>query len=319
MDFFNDILVIVNFNFPHYENIPFIKEIYSFPNIVFYGDDIPGSFCSEVTLCKQHKGFFSYRVMLDAQKKYPNYQGYLFLMDDLLLNYWNLTKFDKNKVWFIKFQSKHNVVDVINSDRKDWWWGRQFGKERCASAWQELSDRFKNRLEKTLGVRNAFVGGNSDIYYVPKRLVEDYVEIFNIMSNNEVFLELAIPTGLYAIEDYDNFETMLIKYLWSKYAGTMSMTGDRLSWRSFYSKELTGLHPVKFKDKNNQNTIRWLFANRHTKSVLKKYWSIQGIRELLLMMWYHLIVWWNRDRVRKTCYYSLLNFTRPLRRIFVFL
>jgi hypothetical protein len=84
---FSDILLIINYNNPHYQSIDFLKEIYSpvFTNIIFYGE----ASHPEVHLISHHKGWWGHEVLKDAMIRYPGYSGYLCLQDDCFLNYWN--------------------------------------------------------------------------------------------------------------------------------------------------------------------------------------------------------------------------------------
>lgn len=258
MNFFEDLLVIVNFNHPYYVNVPFLKEIYKdFPHLVFYGDDTNINPPLEIIRCNQEKGYFAYRVVLDAIQRFPGYNGYLFLMDDLLINPWNLKTKDKNKVWLTALGGRDLrlvALNVMNSLRTDWWFGNErVGLKACRKAWLELPEEYRNRLVFRLGQDGAFACWYGDIFYLPKRLVNDFLRVFTVMSNNEVFLELAIPTGFCAIEDFHNWEWLSIEFL---------QRARRTRWRDFYNKSIDGLHPVKFAELNNRETVKLLFDNK---------------------------------------------------------
>jgi hypothetical protein len=300
MNFFEDILVIINFNHPYYKNIPFLKEIYKcFPNLIFYGDDLPGYSQPGVLTCKQDSGRFAYRVMLDAIDRFPGHSGYLFFMDDVLLNYWTLEKRDKNKIWFVPFYP-NSPTDVIHSDRRDWWWAHKtWGLEACKNSWLEFPAKFKENLEAQHGLRNAFIGGESDFFYLPRRLINDFREVFKVMSKNEVYLEIAVPTGLSALEDYREWEMLSVKSLWGeKLLSLMSRTGDRIRWRHFYSNDINGLHPIKFSRQEDRDTVRWLFDNAHNTDMLRMYLSLRGIKELWLRFKFDLFAFMGKIIIR---------------------
>lgn len=102
-----DILLIINYNNPHYESIPLLRKIYEkdFDTIVFYG---PAKH-SGVHLCNHHHGYLSYLAIADAMMRYPNHEGYLFLMDDdCILSTWLIRNFDTTRIWFAKIGFLNN-------------------------------------------------------------------------------------------------------------------------------------------------------------------------------------------------------------------
>ena len=43
--------------------------------------------------------FLTFRALPPIFEKFPNAEGFLFLKDDVILNYWALLAADKNKLW----------------------------------------------------------------------------------------------------------------------------------------------------------------------------------------------------------------------------
>ncbi|MDZ4152650.1 hypothetical protein, partial [Methylicorpusculum sp.] len=76
---FDDVLLIINYNHPHYQTIDFLKKIYgkSFSHIVFYGEKPD----SRVHTVSHHYGWYGYRALADAMKRYPHFRGYLYTND----------------------------------------------------------------------------------------------------------------------------------------------------------------------------------------------------------------------------------------------
>lgn len=97
---FSDILLIINFNEPHYENIPILRQLYSehFPNLIFVGEkeDI------RVFNMTTSNGRLMHRIIPPVAEKYPNVSGYLLINDDAILNYWNIGELDRSKFWYIE-------------------------------------------------------------------------------------------------------------------------------------------------------------------------------------------------------------------------
>lgn len=292
MNYLDDTLIIVNFNRPHYENIPFIRNVIykDCPNIVFYGDsDFHNLEHPSVVGCPQNGGFFAYRATADAMSRFPGHRGYLFVMDDVLLNIRNLLGKDKDRIWFPELDPGY-FMDVLSPHPTVWWaWESSYGLGKCRAAWEKFPAEYKTRLQTTLKIKNGVVGGFSDAYYIPGRLVEKWNTLISILSGENVFHEIAIPTALSAVEDFGDWDVLNIKYLWGVGPRHCSFTGDRVRWRSFLKKDMEGLHPVKFSDSQNQNTAKWFLDHADKKGMWGAYKNMLGAKELFIKLYYDFV------------------------------
>ena len=86
---FDDVLLLVIFNNPHYDAIPYFETLYRpfFPNILYCGPDIIGA--------------FTQKCMTMAVQIYFAVQGYLVASDDLLLVVHTLSTLSRKAVWFV--------------------------------------------------------------------------------------------------------------------------------------------------------------------------------------------------------------------------
>ena len=107
--FGQDILLIINHNHPHYDQIDIINEIYApyFPHIIFYGPQHD----SRVEYCDHCRGWYSYKSIAQAIKKYPGYHGYLWVHDDAIINPWNFERFHNDTIWIDKFKNAN--LDLV--------------------------------------------------------------------------------------------------------------------------------------------------------------------------------------------------------------
>jgi hypothetical protein len=248
---FSDILLIINYNTPFYQTMDFLKEIYSpvFPNIVFYGED----FHPEVHVIAHHRGWWGHEVLRDAMIRYPNYRGYLCLQDDCFLNFWNLTRLDKNKVWFNR-SYYHPVEYLINIDEVNnfWgWWNLPSGREAMLNVFLTLPERYLEKAAEQLGVGNVSIR-LCDCIYLPVRLRQDYIDACAYFSNPPVFVEIAQPFILFCIEGEDNWEFLNMHWVWPH---------DRAITE--YSPEYDWVHPFKFSSIANQEFIRRIIKEHY--------------------------------------------------------
>lgn len=251
---FDNVLLIINYNHAHYDSIPFITNIYKeyFPNIVFYGPKQD----RKVHYYPHNRGFFSYMCIVDAMRKYPDYEGYLFLMDDCILHAWLLEGFDTTKIWFsdILFhtQARGNPIDLALQEKAtSWvWWAGEFGYKPMTRAFNDLPAAYKNQLAQNWGP-NHVVAAFSDLLYLPARLKDQFIEVAATFGKYNAFLETALPTIISCISSKED-------WLWLKGNGTC-MARYQNAWY-LHNVEVFFNHPIKLSQKENRNFVEKLFA-----------------------------------------------------------
>jgi hypothetical protein len=249
-----NILLIINYNFAHYESIPLLREIYSayFADIVFYGpEEYP-----EVHVVKHHKGYLSYLCIADAMKRYPNFDGYLFLMDDCILNVWLVPPLDATKVWLgdIPYLMNRTRWLEVHLNRREhaspaWWWWLEWGYEATLKSYHAIAENYRKMLEINWGPFSV-VTAYSDIVYIPAQYREQFLELAPIFGSNRVFLELALPTIISCFERGNNI-------VWLTGFAT-----DRKNPPEYFSKRDFFNHPVKLSFSANKDLIRSVFGGK---------------------------------------------------------
>ena len=229
---FADVMVVVNYNHPYYQSIPFLKEIYGdiFPNIVFYGE----AASPEVNQVFTHFGYEHARVVAHALKKYPGYAGYIFLQDDCLMNFWNYMRLDKTKIWLSANQRSEFIRETLSrSYENSWnWWESPWGLVQLRIIIPQLSKDELRMLYSNHGDRHV-VGLMVDMFYVPGRVAPQVIRLSEIFS--KVFCEIAIPTLLSCVDNIENWERLSM--LWA---------GDNNQTLQHYNPQLDWVHPLKF-------------------------------------------------------------------------
>ena len=253
----SNVLLIINYNHAHYESIPLLKEIYKpyFKNIVFYGPERH----PDVNFCAHNKGYLSYICIADAMKNYPQSEGYLFLMDDCILNAWLLKNLDTSKIWFPAY------IGFLNSDfpkplnvtkglqATNWyWWNTEWGCKSITEAFNKIPDNYKEVLAQNWGESNV-VAAYSDIVYIPLCYKNDYIELATIFCNQGAFLEAALPTIVSCLNPKNN-------WIWLKGHGT-----DRKKQNQDYRVDVYINHPLKLSEKKNRAFVKKLFKKMKNK------------------------------------------------------
>lgn len=238
-EYFKDVLLIINFNHPHYANIEFLKEIYSpyFPNIVFYGEkEHP-----EVNKIDHNLGWFVHRAMSDAMTRWPNYRGYICCQDDCFMNFWNFTRLDKDKIWL-----HHYWIQSLVLPNDNWpWWNMPCGLDAVIAAYSKLPTENFMLLEKNCGPYRVAYSW-ADFFYIPAKYKEEFIRINTCFDNPDVFIEIAIPTLVLSLEDNKQMEKL------NPYWGGTISSIDLEEYDSDYD----WIHPLKFSVETNRQFIR---------------------------------------------------------------
>lgn len=254
--FGKDILLIINYNYPYYQSIPFLKKIYRhyFPHIIFYGPKEDPS----VELCKHFKGYFSYEALSLAMKKYPMFKGYLFVHDDCFINFWNLQRFDKDKIWIC---SGGLMVsrDLVDYNGQWMWWKSIWGISAYRKVYCDLSSAYKSLLDKNFG--DKVLKKYSDVVYIPAKYQKETIELCNLCRKYNLFLEIAVPTICACLDYKENWEIISGIVLWKD---------KRKNPLEYYNKAKDFIHPLKF----GSSPELCSFIEQQVKEVLGEYHEI---------------------------------------------
>ncbi|KAF9158097.1 hypothetical protein DFQ26_007973, partial [Actinomortierella ambigua] len=236
---FKDVLMVVNFNHPDYNAIEPFLSIYKtyFPNIKFYGPNVPEHLKDVVSPVIYDYGWASYRAIADAVEKYPQYKGYLYTNDDTLLNVFQLAEFDQDKVWKRVPDPVMDVYDLSKSQPDNW---VQWARRESDAMWADpasFTAEQRARVRAYSHVDGAFnVRAFADAVYVPSRIAKEVAALLRIFMQHNIYLEHALGLALIAAEPTTNWVNWTEAYLWE---------GERLHWREQLVPGLDMLHPVK--------------------------------------------------------------------------
>jgi hypothetical protein len=176
-------------------------------------------------------------------KKYPNYKGYLYANDDCFVNFWNLARFDKSKIWYTYRVDARKLYEARN-----WyfWWETPYGVSAVKRSYKFLPEKYKNVLEKNWGKSCALIGFG-DIAYVPAKFRKEAIEVCDLLSRNNVFIGMAVPTLCSCLDKKENWEQFNGLTLWRR---------DRKKIKDLYSRDFDFVHPIKFSKTELQNFIQ---------------------------------------------------------------
>ena len=155
-------------------------------NIVSYQDDIA------------YNGFLAYKVAIIAMKRFPDATGYLFSHDDLAMNVSRLIELDDKSFWFSSWLPAHTDscrdLDMNWKNRTNaWWWDSPFGTPAIDNLLGNHTG-IAASMQRCFGSVHHWCGEQSDFFYVPQILKNEFVRVLGAFGDHIIFLEVAIPT-----------------------------------------------------------------------------------------------------------------------------
>ena len=258
---FKDILLIIVFNFPLYDHIPILQNLYNkaFPNMIFCGTETSGKY--NIQKARLYKGYFGYECLTNAISKSSNYTGYLVASDDVLVNFWNFIDKDTSLIW----EGPGKPITIGTFSRPDhwYWWKSRWGLLNCVKSLNEIKKTgkytnspkmYENLVVNRIGNTTLCHRGRSDIYYLPRKHAKDFRTLAKIFRTYDVFIEIAIPTILRMLDSSSNFVRLAGIYLPGR-VGTEPVVNSKHLWDN-YTPDHDFIHPVKLHyGKNSTSNI----------------------------------------------------------------
>lgn len=266
LDYFKDIVLVVVFNYPYYDSIPELRRFYEpvFPNLFICGPEKNTSF-TNMTQVFVNKGIFGYKCLTEAIQKHPGNEGYFYINDDVILNYWNLvnSKFDKKFIW--ESSNQFGRIDLRKKLSQPWyWWVSPYGVNNTKHAINEIQQYSKNyKIYKRIFEQYKANGngsyyaysGRSDVLYIPRKHSIRFQELSQIFYKHGVFLEIAVPTILKFLAPSTEIFRLLGYYIPGDVRKNDPRVIDsRYFWTSYFDHEkLWFIHPFKLHHKGHKN------------------------------------------------------------------
>jgi len=227
---FENTILIVVFNYSDCVcNKNVIKNIYEkyFKKIIFYSD-YPIIQDDEVNFIEINRGYYTHKVFNHFYKNYKSIiddsDGLFYTMDDNIINVNILNLFDSEKIIYYKPNIVNDDMNLILSgittdytwfkldninNNFGWWWDNDsYGKTAINNLIND-SEFKKYNIDK-------FSGAFADWFYLPKKYLTNKIfHLFELFSNYNVFLEIAIPSIINNIEmDNSQYQNFTNDILW---------------------------------------------------------------------------------------------------------
>ena len=120
------------------------------------------------------EGMFQYRSALDAMKKFPYFDGYLFLQDDFHIDINSVRSWNLSNLWK---SSDHYSTIIPNFQNltapKDWWWAHSSGYEAVLKILKN-SNQIYSDIVRCTGSNDTWTISKGDLafFYIPRAAVD---------------------------------------------------------------------------------------------------------------------------------------------------
>ena len=181
-------------------------------------------------------------------------------MDDNIINVNILNLFDSEKIIYYKPNTANDHISIISSDiTTNYTWFKLDDINNHFSWWWDYSRNAIINLMNDNGFKqyniDKFSGSFSDLFYLPKKYLTDKLfHLFELFSNYEVFLEIAIPSIINNIEtDKSQYQNFTNNILWNNRENFLN---KEYVINSLNHTHNLILHPIKFNQ--NPDSKEWL-------------------------------------------------------------
>ncbi|URE24237.1 hypothetical protein MUK42_15757 [Musa troglodytarum] len=178
----------------------------------------------------------AYKYLPKVFKKFQGAEGFLFLQDDMVLNYWNLLQADKEKLW-ITDKVPESWVSVSTEGKTSDWHVNQ------ATLVNQIVDKFPVHFQtsyKQSTTEGRLIICGSEIFYVPQRFVGDFIDLVEIIGDQSIHHKVAVPMIFLAMDAPENFDSSALATV--VYKAGLSAND---SFTSYYTANVPAIYPLK--------------------------------------------------------------------------
>ncbi|XP_058225310.1 probable glycosyltransferase STELLO1 [Rhododendron vialii] len=174
-----------------------------------------------------------YKYLPKIFNRFTGTEGFLFLQDNTILNYWNLLQADKSKLWITNMVPQSwTTVPITSND--SFWNSKQADMVKQVVGTMpihfQLNYNDNGPRDETLTVCN------SEVFYIPRRFVDDFIDLVDLVGNLEIHHKVAVPMFFRAMDSLLNFDLVLNTMIYE--------TQTKSSNSSFlYSAQVPAVHP----------------------------------------------------------------------------
>lgn len=175
---------------------------------------------------------YIYKKLPIVMKRYSSAEGFLFLHDNTILNYWNLVQADKTKLWITDKVSK-SWGTVSTKENKDWFEKQAKMVKKVVNM---MPANFQINYKETVKSEHDLIISNSEVFYIPRRFVDDYLDLVNMIGDVDMHHKVATPLIFLSMDSPQNFDSVLNTMIYEEKIPSSNSS-------SLYSAQAPAVHP----------------------------------------------------------------------------
>ncbi|KAJ3676286.1 hypothetical protein LUZ60_003698 [Juncus effusus] len=177
----------------------------------------------------------AYKHLPKVFERYSGAEGFLFLQDTMILNYWNLLQADKTKLW---------ITDKV----KDSWFEKQINSEEWFLKQGQMVKQvvsnfpvhFQTSYKESMKDDDKLTFSTGEIFYVPGRFVGDFTDLVGLVGNLDIHHKIAVPMFFLSMDSPQNFDSDVL----AKTVYKINLKSNE-TFMSFYTAQAPTVFPVK--------------------------------------------------------------------------
>ncbi|GAA0154343.1 glycosyltransferase [Lithospermum erythrorhizon] len=173
-----------------------------------------------------------YKYLPKILQRYSSADGFIFLQDDTVLNYWNLFQADKSKLWITNKVTKSWTTVSVGGNSE--WFSKQ--AEMVKKVVSTMPVHFQVNYKAAVKNDQSLTICNSEVFYVPRHYVSDFIDLVSLVGDLDIHHKVAIPMFFMAMDSLDNFDPVLDSMVYKRKPPSSNVT-------TFYSAEAAAVHP----------------------------------------------------------------------------
>ncbi|KAL5543475.1 hypothetical protein UlMin_007259 [Ulmus minor] len=173
-----------------------------------------------------------YKYLPKIFDRFTSAEGFLFLQDNTIINYWNLAHADKSKLW-ITNKVPQSWTTVSFKDHNSWFSKQADMVKKVVSS---MPVHFQVSYKESSTSDQSLTICSSEVFYIPRNFVGDFVDLVSLVGHFNIHQKVAIPMFFMAMDLPEKFDPIL---------STMIYKPETLSGNSSisYSAQVPALHP----------------------------------------------------------------------------
>lgn len=178
----------------------------------------------------------AYKILPKVFDRFAGAEGFLFLQDHMVLNYWNLLDADKAKLW-ITNKVKESWSDVPLRGNKTEWFANQ--GDLVKQAVRSFPFHYQANYKRSVG-EDKIIHCSSEIFYTPRRHIGDFSYLVKVIGSLDIHHSIAVPMLFLAMDLPSNFESQALAKLVYR-----TNLPSNTTFSAIYTAEAHAVYPMK--------------------------------------------------------------------------